>query len=371
METLIFYMSIELIALGLMRIAQNKRASITNRITNIHKLSIRKYTVFLFFSALPIIILLGFRDITVGFDTKEYVSTYLRIANGTMLESDYVWLSYGYIFICKVIGIFSKNGYLLYNLTIASLTIYFFYKAVWSNSKNPTFSLFLLLSTCLIYQAFNQSRQMLAVAIIMYSWKFLEKQNLPKYLLFVIIAVAIHKSAIIMIPFYWLSKKEISKRNIIIYIGIALLFLISYNFIQKLLFMTHYGQVYLEKGMFISQSSSILNLIFRCSILMICGFFYRYITDKDKIHLKKLMNMSLWCVLFQLLTLKVYIFARITTYFYIFNVLLISNIYEGINKKKKKQIFKFLMYIIFMIFHIGYFFAVSKSSGYDIYKFIF
>lgn len=372
MLTLTFYVFFEIVALFFMYSAQRKRKKYKIKNTKRDNvLIVKKYYGYLFLSAFPIIFLLGFRDISVGYDTKEYVYTFFRIANGSIIASDYAWLSYGYIFICKIIGFFSKNGYLLYNLIIAVLTIYFFYKALWRNSKNPVFSLFLLFSTCLVYQAFNQSRQMLAVAIITYSWGFLEKEDLKKYLILIFLAFTIHKSAIIMLPFYWLSKRKISKKNIFIYIGIALLFLFSLNFIEKILFFTHYGQVYLEKGMFISQTSSILNLVFRCCVLFICSFFYRYIQANDKIKLNKLMNISIWCVLFQLLTLKIYIFARITTYLYVFYVFLISNIYENIKNKKKKQIFIIIMCLIFLIFHIGYYNSVSHSSGYDVYKFIF
>ena len=129
MLTLTFYVFFEIVALFFMYSAQRKRKKYKIKNTKRDNvLIVKKYYGYLFLSAFPIIFLLGFRDISVGYDTKEYVYTFFRIANGSIIASDYAWLSYGYIFICKIIGFFSKNGYLLYNLIIAVLTIYFFIK---------------------------------------------------------------------------------------------------------------------------------------------------------------------------------------------------------------------------------------------------
>lgn len=375
MKTLAFYMIFEVISLFFLFVAQKMKEKDDelkhNENIKNKKNIIQKYYLYLIMSAIPLIILIGFRDISVGYDTSAYVETFFRITKGEITASDGDWLSIGYIAICKLIGLFSDNNYVLYNTIIGILTVFFFYKAIMNNSKNSTFSLYLLFSTCLFYQTFNQSRQMLAIAIVLYSWKFIENNKMKKFLFFILLAFSIHKSAIIMMPFYWLTKAKINYKNIMLYIIFAFSIFAFFDVIQKMLLLTHYGQVYTERGMFISQTSTWLNLSFRFLIVILCMIFYKYTRREEKKSLNKLINVAIWCILFQLLTVKVYIFGRITTYLYVFFILLIPNLFENIENKNIKITFKTIMISIFFIFHIGYYYAVSQASGYDIYQFFF
>lgn len=372
MKTLFFYCIFEIISLMFIYAAQTKRNKylINNNKKNISikstsNLTIKRYNIIFFLSMVPIIILIGLRNISVGYDTSAYVEVFFRVLSDSLRVSDSEWLSVGYIFLCKIIGFFSNDSYVLYNLTFATLTVYFLYKSIWENSKNPVFSIFILFSTCLVYQAFNQSRQMLAISMMLYAWKYIEKKQIKKYLLMCLLAFSIHKSALVMLPFYWISKIKINKKTLIKYTISSTFIFAFFGTIKKVLLMTYYGKTYLDRGFFSSQTSTVFNLIFRLGLLFACLYYSKYIKEDEKKELNGLFNMSIWCIMFQLLTLKIYIFGRITTYFYIFYVLLIPNIYAKISSKKKKTVFLVMNIFLFVIFHICYFFLVSASSGYD------
>lgn len=350
MNTFLFYFAFEIVSLLFL----NKYAKKNSK-------------TFLILSMLPLVILVGFRSINVGTDTNGYVNAFYRLMDGTMSSVDIAWLSFGYRFIAKVVGtIFGKN-YIMLNLTIAILTLTFMYKSITNNSKDEVMSLYILFSTCLFYQLFNQSRQMLSIAIVLYSYKFIRNRNLKYFLISIILATLIHSSAIIFLPFYFLSNIELNKKSIFKYLFMFLFMFLAWNFMFKLISMTKYGQTYILTNYYQASNSSIINFIFRFCLIVFL-FLFKKSADSDENN-KYLYNIGIWCTVFSFITIRYYIFGRISTYFYAFYILIVPNILSTL--KKNKNFYKGIMYIIFFMLHIVYFMLMCKSGGYDFYSFFF
>lgn len=369
METLLFYLLVEAISLFFFYLAESKR-KIENPKEKAH--SIKKSTICLIISFLPLLLLIGLRNIDVGVDTRNYASVFQRIANNTLTVADQNWLGFGYIYLCKAINFIFGNNFTILNLCIGFLTLLFFYKGILDTSENPTMSLYILFSTCLYYQTFNQSRQLLAISIIFYSFKYLLKNDFKKYFIFILLASSIHTSALIMLPFYFLSKLKVNKKSIFIYCLIALGSIVFFQQIIGIISSTSYGLIYQTTEYFKSNKSSLINLLFRLLLLIICYIISIYTKEKltDDTQ-KKCFNIAIWCLLFQLLTTKIYILGRITTYFYIIYILLIPNLIKKVEQKNLKKIIKIGVIICFFIYHIIYFKSAASSAGYDLYKFFF
>lgn len=373
MKTLLFYVFFELISLIFFYKAEicrkKEKNSEANRNMEKSK-TIKKSSLFLILSFIPVFILVAFRDKTVGVDTINYTQTFLRIANGNILMSDKSWLGTGYVLLCQIIGFFSKNSYVFYNSVIAFFTLFFFFKGMWKDNEKPTISLFLLFSTCLYYQTFNQARQMLAIAIVFYNYKNIINNNFKHFIIYCLLATAIHSSAIVMLPFYFLSKLKINKKNIFSYLLIAVVLIFFYQFFENFILNTSYGTIYSKTGYFQANNSSIINLAFRLLLLIVCYIFV-YFTDKkfSDERTMKLFNLCVWCVLLQLITIRIYIFGRITTYFFMSFIILIPHIYNQINEKHIKRLFYLGMVSLFLVYHVLYYSSVSITSGYDDYSF--
>ena len=364
--TIAIYIVAEMISMIFLHLAQKYRNNSKRK-----KGKIKVSTILIVLSILPLIFLIGFRALDVGVDTERYSQAFYRTINNTLTPADEKWLGIGYILINKLVGHLFGNNYIIVNLLIGSMTIGFFYKAFWDNSKMPTLSLYIFISTCLYYQTFNQSRQMLAIAIILYSMKYIKERNLIKYIITVLLATSIHNSAIIMLPFYYIANMKLSKKNILIYIAICIFSYFSFDIILKLINETSYGQIYQTTSYYKSASSSIINLFVRVVMLIGCILLYKKNIAKDKEE-QYLYNMIIWCTLFQVLTLKMYILGRITTYFFVAYLLLIPNTISKINiSRKNKCVILFMVLIFFMIYHYVYFNSSSAAAGYDTYKFIF
>ncbi len=326
-------------------------------------------TIFLILSFIPLLVLVGFRDISVGVDTDNYALAFDRIINNDMTSADRNWLGFGYIAIGKIIGAVFGDNYIYLNLTIGFLTLFFFYKAIWKNSDIPTLSLYIFISMCLFYQTFNQSRQMLAIAILFYSIQYIKTKNLKGFIFFVLLATSIHSSAIIFLPFYYLCRLNINKKNICFYAMISIFGYLFFDTILVLINGTNYGQIYQKTNYYKASSSSSLNLIIRMGMLVATMFFCKTTIHENQNN-KIFYNLIIWCTIMQLLTTKMYILGRITTYFFTSYIILIPNIVNSIAKdNKNKTNYIAILIVLFALYHFVYFKSTAMNSGYDVYKF--
>lgn len=124
-------------------------------------------------------------------------------------------------------------SYILFHSELAMFFIYSFITMVFivcgiKNFRNDIsipFALFIFYMTQ-YHVSYNGIRQMVAVSIIFFSYKYVIDRKFTKYLLYVILAALFHKSAIFMILLYFLcpttDEMLLKTRNNIFYIGILL-----------------------------------------------------------------------------------------------------------------------------------------------------
>ena len=118
----------------------------------------------------------------------------------------------------------------------------FFYK-----NYSPTYFLpiFMFYTGGAFFTSNNITRQYLALAVIYLCWKHMLDKRFIKYLLLVLLATAIHQSAVFFLPFYFLGEVRVKKNTIYVYvISGAILFLLRYQVISflRLLIYTYYSE---------------------------------------------------------------------------------------------------------------------------------
>lgn len=326
--------------------------------------------IFIFCSAMILISIIGFRSISTGVDTNVYAKALYRYVNNMTTISDKNWLSSGYFLIFFFIkNIFGYN-YVALNLIIGILSIVLLYKSILGNSKNPVLSLFIFFSTCLFLQCINQSRQMLAIIIVLYSFKYIKESNFKKYFFTVLIASLIHSSAFVVLPFYFLKNVKINFKIILFYVLIALFAMFCEDFINKLLLLTPYGNVYITNNYMVeSQKSSYINLIVRFLLLLFAFFFKKSSLSDKTTNNNYLYHMAIWTFLTQIITLNFYIFGRITTYFFAFYIIFLPNLLHNIQNNYNKKFYTLLVCVLFILYFLVYYSFVSARSGYNVYEF--
>lgn len=169
----------------------------------------------------PIIIVLtfvaGLRNYTfesgVGIDTKFYAMDFEKIANG--LSYDVYWEK-GFTCFCKALQMISKHPSFIF--TVCALIIYgLIILRLWDFRHIASFGVMVTCFYVMFYfKSLNTIRQFVAVAIVFYFSRYIQKRKYLKFLFGMILALVFHKSAILGMlllvtdVFFWknLTKKQ-------------------------------------------------------------------------------------------------------------------------------------------------------------------
>lgn len=103
------------------------------------------------------------------------------------------------------------------------VSLFFLYKAFKDNDSH-FIGIMLFFISGMLFVYWDQVRQAVAISIILYAIKYIKEEKFLTYLLFVLLAATAHYSAILLLPFYFISKIKPSK---IVYIIIILALALS------------------------------------------------------------------------------------------------------------------------------------------------
>jgi hypothetical protein len=313
---------------------------------------------FLFFSALPLFLLLALRY-QVGSDYGSYSNAYMAIASYSFFESvppGYTaWLGSGFVYFCKLIALFFGEDFLWYHAVLAAFSLLFLYMAIFENSKMPLFSLFIYLCEGYYYQLFNASRQGLAILIVFFSYKYILENRLMPFILTVLAASLIHSSVLIFLPAFLLAKKKFNIKTVLIFAAAGFILVINWNVVEWIVSMTRYVRYINSDFNITGKDVTILWIIYRAGIFGFCLLFRKIIVQKYP-NVDCLYVLCASSLVLQMMSVQSYIFARTVIYYYIGMLLLIPYVVK-LSEKKDRIIIVPVLIIIFASAHIYYFVA--------------
>ena len=362
--TLILYLAIFSISLFFFDLASRSKIKRNGIIT-------KNYLMCTIISFLPVFLLIALRD-HVGADYEEYAFTFQRVATGDLYTINYRGKAFTYFE--KVISFFIGDNYYLFFAICAFLSLWAVYYAILSVSEKPTFSYYIYFCFTLLLQLMNQFRQGLAMAIVMVALSFLIRNKKKTFIVFILLAAAIHPSAIICIVIVFLNKIPINRKVIIMYFVAAALVIVFFPIITKILSYTKYGKTYLNWDEYNQSglSSTLYNLVIRLFFL-IAAILVKDRVLKDYPYSNYLYHMAFITLVIQCGTTKLYILGRVSTYFYLGYIFLFPIILPCIARKFRlcyKSFLKPIALVGFFTYFIVYYLSSSGAvgSGYDIYK---
>lgn len=162
--------------------------------------NLQKY--YLVFSFLILFFLSAFRDITVGTDTAAYKYLFTKVQSGEILQRQEI----GWHYFNAIIAYF--DGHFQWILVFSTLLVLApVFMVVKRHSLNPMLSIFLFYSLYIYLQSFNIMRQIIALSITFYSFKFLiEDKKYIYYIIGVLIASLFHITALLCLPLIFARK---------------------------------------------------------------------------------------------------------------------------------------------------------------------
>ena len=307
-----------------------------------------------------------------GNDYRAYMENHTWIRNG--MENPFNGeISFYYL------NKFTPNFYLLVAIT-SVFFIYVIYKLIASNLDGLYVQLALvifLINPYLFLMNLSAIRQCIAMCIFIIATKYIQKRNLLKYLLLILLAVTFHTSALILFPVYFIvNGDDMNKvQTTILIVGILFLLIegaVVTQIIEK-------GLGYLEISDYIYHFSQDMSNSLRATLLT--GVYFLYVV----LNLTNLKGYKLICgklyligLIFGLLAFHFSMFTRIQMYFDIFSIVTIPAILEyhieNTTERWKKAInLYFFPALILLIYFARYytFFANPMWSKFSTYHTIF
>lgn len=212
--------------------------------------------------------------------------------------------------------------------------------------------LLLLINPYLFLIHLSSLRQTLAICFFIFAVNFAVKRKLVMYIIFTLIAVGMHSSAIILLPLYFiLTESKFKKKwifitytSLVILIATPLFDIIAYKILQR--FPGNY-MYYFEQGMQNSIRSTMISSL----------FFFFIIFNMNKLEGKEIIygKLSLIATIISLLGIKVSIITRIGMYFDIFLIITIPQIFAKIDKKLYKKVLFIIMISIYILRYYSFF----------------
>lgn len=136
--------------------------------------------------------------IAVGNDYWVYRDNFKLIAQERHVSSEF-----GFNYIVKWLQLlFGYDNYLPVFAFFSIITVFFFVRALRDQGKYFAFSLYLLMTGGYYFNSLNSVRYYLALAIALYSMKYVLRKEWGKFILWILAGSMFHKSILLVIPVY-------------------------------------------------------------------------------------------------------------------------------------------------------------------------
>lgn len=290
-------------------------------------------------------------------DTATYISMYDAYQVGfsgifdILKESD----KPGFVLFSIFIKTYISQDYNIWLFIIASISGLSMMYGIYRYSENFGMSAFLFMASCNFTWMFNGIRQYLVVSILFACTFLIQERKFIKYFIIVLILTTIHKTAIVMIPVYFLAiNKPWHKTTAIIIVGILLCILFADKFLNvftEVMDNSNYAEGYQE----ISKTDDGVNIITIFISLVPVSISFLFRKQLEKKQNNEIMNIA---TNMSILAVCVYIISKITrsgilvgrmgVYFTTYNLILLPWLVDKSFDIKERRLIKYIMIVCYI-----------------------
>lgn len=322
-------------------------------------------------------LLLGYRY-DYAYDWMQYYNTFEYIQKGMLYRDD---SEKGYLFINRLLGLLGFNYYSIFILEgfVYVYAIFFLFK------DNRRFLVFVLPLVYIAnrYACLNISRQFFAMSLLYIAFRNLLDGKKIVYWILALIACSIHLStAVFVVPFYFIPKLGVIKRNVMVIMYLISLFFSNYFFDLFVYLISYFSNIVQKQytadllllDKFQREPYSFLQIFVRsCKEVLYIVLFYRLYHFNKSIVSKKYfiyLLIGLYSILLtQLLGLHE-ILSRSNYYFNFFYEIGWGILLYFVFKEKSRMPWWIIVGAIFVISHYVYLFYANISSNITIRHFL-
>lgn len=313
-------------------------------------------TIWCFFGILLLILML--RNVKVGTDIQGYLSNFkeIRDVKFSRIFERFDFYEKGYTLFLKLTSIFIRNEQLFLALIalIGALPLAKLYES--SENALLTISIFIIVPN--FTMLFSGIRQIIALALVAISYRFVKEKKLIKFVLIIVVAFLFHQSAILALLLYPVYHMNITKLKMMIISPIFVLCLIFNKPIFE--FLLSLSGKYADIYEFEETGAYTMIILFALFLI------FSYIAPtKDKLDKETvgLRNILVLVTFLQTFALSNPVAMRMNLYFIMFVPLLMPRIISRCGELNKKA-YRFVGLIMISFFIVYYFY--SAYSGVDV-----
>lgn len=219
--------------------------------------------------------------IAVGNDYWPYRDNFKLIAQQRHVSSEF-----GFNYIVKWMQmLFGYDHYLPVFGLFSIVTVLFFVKALHDQASDYRLSLFLLLAGGYYFNSLNSVRYYLALAVALYSMKYVLRGEYGKFILWIAVGAMFHKSILLVIPVYlaarFLASHPLKKWHYIAGGLLVLSLIFGQKFYREVIF---YFYPYYRDSAFDNGQISYANVAKCVGTLVLCAICYRRSIRNDRMN---------------------------------------------------------------------------------------
>jgi hypothetical protein len=297
--------------------------------------------ILLFTSFLTMVLVAGLRSVEVGTDSQIYLSYFVRMDSFDVVLSatEKTW-EIGYWALNWLVLSVSQE-YMALFVVIAVIVVGCYQYAILKYSSHIGISFFIFITMGFYTFFFNGARQGLACGICALAIGPLVDKNLKKYICYILVAILFHKTAIVMVPVYFLVSKSNSLKINFLYgsIGVVTALLMQ----EIVAFGSQYDERYLSYAT-AGEGGGYLTVAFTCFLTVFFLAFKRLVRyERERYDL--FLNMFVFGTIISLVSVVLRInpsgIVRLSFYFNISVIFLFPIVYKNIEDISAKLFFSF------------------------------
>lgn len=324
---------------------------------------IRPSMMFGFLAICALVLVSGLRN-NIG-DTYFYMHSYrtgsffAEIAN---LNGDF-----GFNLLQAFLYSISSNPQLLI-FTAALITNTLIVLVLYRYSRMIELAVFVYIASGMYTVSMNGIRQYLAAAILFAATHFILNGDWKKYIAVVLLAATIHKSALILIPIYFLVRREAWTGMTFLLLAAAVFLAVGFNQFSGMLFAAIENTQYGQYENFNEGGANLLRVVVN-SVPVMIAFLGRHKLRELWPESDYIVNLALLGSVFMIIATQNWIFARFNIYFGLYNVILVSWVVKLFVTKSRSFIYASMLICYVIYFYYEQVLALNIDYGSDYISF--
>lgn len=305
----------------------------------------------------------------IGTDYFSYVNIFNKVGAGIPVRTEF-----GFSFIAFIVNKLGGNEHVFF-FVVSFAMFWLVYRSLLYYKNIISIGLGFFIFLLFYYQvSFNLVRMTLAIALALFSYRYILEKKIIKYVFIIFIAISIHNSALVTIPFYflynWFAYKKKAYR--LLAYAITIFLILNYDilltFVINNILKEPYYMRYLSHG---HESSFGIGLLVVNLPFILPGLYYYKSLDKMDYRFK--FNFFLLVTGFILKFLG-YVGAeyvnRVSDLFSV-SIIVVIPMYYSLLKKKRKTFFIGIIIVLYAIIYWSYYYIYSGTHQTMPYQSIF